>query len=270
MTTFLFWNMNARRELSSLTRLVAKHDVDIAMLAECNLDMVDVLRSLNSASGGEYHYNKGNCEKITIYSRFSRGEIKPVLEDHRMTIRRLRPATGGDLLLAVVHLRSKLHQTSSSQTLAATEIARSVATAEKKAGHARTVLVGDLNMHPFEDGVVGASGLHAVMDRKIAAKRQRTVEGREHAFFYNPMWSMLGDASQGPPGTYYEWRSEQIAYFWHMFDQVLLRPDLLASFDNADLQILTSDGNSSLLTAAGTPDLTTTSDHLPLLFKLRS
>ena len=89
------------------------------------------------------------------------------------------------------------------------------------------------------------------------------------------MWSLFGDAQGRPPGTYYYSTSTLITYFWNMFDQLLVRPQLLSSFENENLQILTSAGNSkqassatSLLTKDGRPNSKTASDHLPLLFSL--
>lgn len=81
------------------------------------------------------------------------------------------------------------------------------------------------------------------------------------------MWSLLGDASEGPPGSYYCSQSEQIAYFWHMFDQVLLRPDVLPMFQNDKLKIIDRVGDISLLNNNGIPDKKI-SDHLPILFQL--
>jgi len=82
------------------------------------------------------------------------------------------------------------------------------------------------------------------------------------------MWGHFGDGSIGPPGTYYDDRSGHVAYFWNMFDQVLVRPDLLDYFATEDVQILTDDGLEALLTRNGRPDSTMASDHLPLLFRL--
>ena len=65
--------------------------------------------------------------------------------------------------------------------------------AEEKAGHRHTIVIGDLNMSPFEPGMVAANGFHAVSDKNIAAKGSRVVQGTEFDFFYNPMWSCLGD-----------------------------------------------------------------------------
>jgi len=53
-----------------------------------------------------------------------------------------------------------------------------------------------------------------------------------------------------------------------MFDQVLIRPDLLDRFDNQDLQIIASANNTSLLSSNGILNDKSPSDHLPLLFRL--
>ena len=50
-------------------------------------------------------------------------------------------------------------------------------------------------------------------------------------FFYNPMWGHFGDALDGPPGSYYDARSEAVAYFWNVFDQVLIRTQRCQSMD---------------------------------------
>lgn len=268
MVTFLFWNLKRNDRRLALARMVKLHDIDVVMLAECPLGVAEVLRELNSAPGSGFHYNAGNCEKITVYSKFATHLVPPIHEESRMSIRHMKIPGAQDWLLAVVHLGSKLHNSDASQTIAATEISRSIVSTEKKIGHSRTVLVGDLNMNPFEHGIVAASGLHATMDRRIAEKRGRMVERKVYPFFYNPMWSLLGDASPGPPGTYFSRQSQQLVYFWHMFDQVLLRPEVLPKFQNKDLMILDSDGTSPFLKPSGVPDVDVASDHLPILFRL--
>lgn len=139
---------------------------------------------------------------------------------------------------------------------------------EEKVGHSRTVLVGDLNMNPFQGGVIAANGLHAVMDRTIALRRSRTVQARRYPFFYNPMWGLFGDATAGPPGTHFYENASHDMLFWNMYDQVLIRPDLLPYFHNEELKILTEDDTVSFLTHRGLPDASGVSDHLPILFKL--
>jgi hypothetical protein len=130
------------------------------------------------------------------------------------------------------------------------------------------LVIGDFNMNPFEDGLVGAVTFHATSTRMVAARGSRVVDKKKRAFFYNPMWSILGDRRNGPPGTYYYDRGQPVSFFWNAFDQALLRPDLLEWFADDDLQVVTRIGNTSLLTAAGTPDTDVASDHLPIVISI--
>lgn len=134
--------------------------------------------------------------------------------------------------------------------------------------HKRTVVVGDLNMNPFEDGVIGTEGFHATMCRRIASKRGRRVHGEHYDYFYNPMWSLLGDYPDGPPGTHFHRHGEHVELFWNMYDQVLIRPDLLPNFNNNTLRIATTDGVESLVSSNGVPLREKLSDHLPIMFSL--
>ena len=67
-------------------------------------------------------------------------------------------------------------------------------------------------------------GLHGVMSRNVASRELRTVQGQKYPLFYNPIWSLMGDLNQGPPGSYYYESSQHVEHFWWMFDQVLVRP----------------------------------------------
>jgi hypothetical protein len=106
------------------------------------------------------------------------------------------------------------------------------------------------------------------MSRRIAARETRTVQARPYHFFYNPMWSHLGDHASDTAGSYYYDNSEQVNYFWNVFDQVLIRPELVNGFDSQQLRILTSAGTSSLVRLDGRPDVSKFSDHLPITFTL--
>lgn len=268
MATFLFWNLNRKPLQEFIRTLVVEHNVDILILAECSIEPGVLLRYLNRSLVEYYYAPSEKCNKIDIYLRFSREFIAPVYELERLTIQHLKLPGSIDILLAALHFPSKLHWDDGSQALRCVELAKKIYFAEQEAGHSRTILVGDLNMNPFEDGVVSANGLHAVMSRDIAMKKPRVVQGERYPFFYNPMWSLFGDASSGPPGTFYYSASTPKTFFWNMFDQVLIRPELLSSFSNNNLQILTSAKNTSLLTKSKRPNAKLASDHLPLLFTL--
>lgn len=267
MTTFLFWNIQRKPLAQAIVNLARLHEVDVIILAECEIDIAQMLLALNAQST-DYDFPYSNCDKIAIYTRFSHQFLRPVEEDNRLTIRRLLLPAQTEILLASVHFTSKRNWSEISQSFEAVELADKIRATEQRIGHSRTVLVGDLNMNPFESGVVSAKGLHGVMTRRIAERNNRTVQAVSYPFFYNPMWNHFGDANGKPSGTHYYSGGEQREYFWNMFDQVLIRPDVLPFFNNDDLHILTTDGMTSFLKANETPNTTIASDHLPILFKL--
>ncbi len=271
MLTFLFWNLNNRPLGSLIAHLANEHDVDLLLLAECPIPVADLLAEVNQGQPRKFTGpdQRSLCERILILPRFSGRFLKRVVESGRHTFRHVRTPGNESILLGVVHLGSKLYLSPASQSQAVTSLRYVIARAEQEVGHTRTVLVGDWNMNPFEDGMVSAAGLHGVMTRELALQGSRTIDGEAYRFFYNPMWGRFGDTTPGPPGTYYYRGSEHVTHFWHLFDQVLLRPELLSFFRPEDLEILDRVGTTSLLTQAGLPDRSIGSDHLPLLFRFR-
>lgn len=271
MAVFLFWNLNNKPLQETIARLATQHEVDVLMFAECAIEPGILLETLNQnlESTSRYYYSPSvGCKKIKVFTRCNHESIRPMYEEAGLTIRHLKLPKMPDILIAVSHFPSKLRWHDDSQALECVNLARAIRDTENRVGHSRTVLVGDFNMNPFESGVVSANGLHAVMSRCIAKERTRVVNGREYSFFYNPMWSFFGDTSPGPSGTYYYRSSELKVFFWNIFDQVLIRPDLLDLFSNEDLKILNTDGDISLLSPRGMPNIKSGSDHLPILFKL--
>ena len=276
MLTFLFWNLK-RNNVQVLTNLVRAQAVDVVILAECPILPATVLVSLNR-NAPDFYYSECECEKIQLYTRFSdeyvlpvKGHNKETITGDDFTIRRFAlPGGRPEVMLCAVHFPSKLLQNPTDQTMYANSFAKVLAEAEAAATHERTLLVGDLNMNPYEDGVVTAQGLHAVMSRWIAKKETRTVKFQSNLYFYNPMWAHFGEKSEGHAGTYYYQSPKARADFWNIYDQVLVRPALLDYFRDEDVAILHQDlvDNVSLLAANGVPDERNISDHLPILFRL--
>jgi hypothetical protein len=267
MTTFLFWNTNKKPVEEAIAALVESHRVDVLVLAEYSTPD-ELLERINRPGRAGFHLTFGLSKAVIVFTRFSSQLVHPVFEGDRVSIRRLALPARLEILLALVHFPSKLYWSDGSQAIQCTELAREIRTQEENAGHNRTVLVGDLNMNPFEAGLVSAAGLNAVMTRDLAERRFRTVQSKQYPFFYNPMWNHFGDRHDGPPGTHYYERSEHVCYFWNVFDQVLLRPDLMNRCSTEGVRVLTRAGNMSLLSAEGRPNTRLASDHLPLLFEL--
>ncbi|WP_395145432.1 endonuclease/exonuclease/phosphatase family protein [Armatimonas sp.] len=257
MMTFLFWNINRRFPEEALQALVRAHDVDVLILAEAG--------ESSPAKIGELFHSPGRTPTALIL--YSRHALLPLEEAQRWTMRSVT-TTQGELLIVGTHLPSGLHFSEQDRAMEASHFSRAIRGLEERRGHERTLLVGDLNMNPFEMGVVGTEGLHAVSSQQVAQEGKRTVQGREYPFFYNPMWVCLGDAASPTAGTYYYRKANPICYFWNTFDQVLIRPSLLPFWMPEELKILTRVGDITLVNSKGRPDSSRFSDHLPIVFRL--
>lgn len=264
---FLFWNVKKNPVGPVLSEIVRQHDVKMVILAECE-DEGEILVDLNATTENLFHLTDSKRTRVAIYARFPPEYIKTVHSDKFFTIRRIFLPETRQILLAAMHLESKLHRSDIHRWGKARDVSATIRQVESELGISRTILVGDLNMNPFEMGVIQADGLHGVMTRAIARKKGRSIGDEVYPYFYNPMWGRFGDTTKGPPGTYYVTTSSRDEYFWHTPDQVLIRPDLIDSFDDAKLQVLTNCGGIEFLKESGIPDDSRASDHLPLLFDL--
>lgn len=245
-----------------------EYSVDVLILAECEMTEVELQCELNNGQGATYLSPPNHSPRLKILTKLPHGSIVPLLDDGGVSIRKLKPPLGEEFLLVAAHLRSKLHMSESDQMFSATRVRQAIVEAEKSVSHYRTIVIGDLNMNPFEDAMVSAEGMHGVLDRRIAARGFRTVEGKERMFFYNPMWGRMGDTSEGPPGTYFKDMSSYVNHYWNTFDQVLIRPDLLDNYKDDDLIVISKAGGQSLL---GSDRINRSfSDHLPIYLNLRT
>lgn len=277
MISFLFWNLmgrqatnrTARRDTvrNHLVRIATTYPIDVFLFAESAFEPAEFTLALNAAQARAFHFPPSSSRRIQMYTRLAPGSVADQFDsaDDRLTIRRLTTASQTEILVAALHFQSRRGWTVDEQALEATVTQRFISETEDFAGHRRTLIVGDFNMNPFDLGMVGAQTLNAVMARELARHEDRKVAGRTYRYFYNPMWGHFGDRTPGPPGTYFHSPGPGGVY-WNMFDQVLLRPDLMDLL--AELRILDNDGQESLLTERGRPHSSTASDHLPILFRL--
>lgn len=280
MPGFLFWNLHGQSSVNqtgrtaelceSLTRLVQRHPIDVLVFSECGIDDATLATALNQAGVGTYSKPESRSRRIQVWTRLAMDAIEDRYNGRvsdRITIREVQFPGTLPILLVGVHLRDR--QTVNSDVGRydwATQVSAAIRRVESRVGFSRTVLVGDLNMNPYEPGVVGPQGFHAVLTRDLA-QTVTSLSGREqHPCFYNPMWSCFGDQSFGPAGTlFYPNTKEPTNHFWHLFDQMLLRPELIDQF--VRVEILDGDGTESFVSQRGRPRTRTLSDHLPIYFE---
>ncbi len=195
MINMVFWNLN-RKPLEHLLAALAKnYAVDLLILAENQIPQSDVLAALNA----ERHQYRARpwklCTKIAVFIKFDASFLQPQDESDRFLICQLKLAARTEILLAMAHLPSKAHFDEESQSYECQLLSRAIRNAEEKAGHTRTILVGDLNVNPFEKAVVGTLGLHAVMAKQIALRNSRKVQDKDYHFFT----IQCGDISASEP-----------------------------------------------------------------------
>lgn len=264
----MYWNTNGGPLDELIAVAVNEHDIDILILSEYSNPSEQLLRTVNAPLDWKHILHFSPVDDPIFVSRLPAASIKVVHDEPGISVRRIVPPVGTDFLLAAIHLPSKMYYEEADQHQLAIRIARIIGELEAKHEHRKTLIVGDFNMNPFEHGVVGFEGFHAVSSRTVANRKSRTVAGRTKGIFYNPMWSHFGDFPSPPPGTYFYREATPIAHFWHMFDQVIVGSGLLSAFNDDSLRILTEIGSQKLTRSNGLPDRTHGSDHLPIVFGL--
>ena len=267
---FLFWNIHKNANaIPYLHNIVREEGIDVVGIAEYPPEYAieNVLRSRSMT----FSYLKPvvDKEKIKIFYRNSRVKINNKLNGQFVVIKQIK-SLGYIVSLIFCHLPSKISCNEDEQLSRATAINREINDYEQtNAKNRLTIVCGDFNMNPFDKGMVHCEGFHAVMDKRIAMRRWRKFQETDYSFFYNPMWGCLGDNGKGgTPGTYFYDPSHSIQYFWNMFDQVLIRPDLIPLFDDKSLKIVTTGKSYNLMNINGRIDKKI-SDHLPIMFNLK-
>jgi hypothetical protein len=271
MISFLFWNLAKNSAAAPhVARIARSRGVDVFLFAECPADSTPLLAGLTALKQGAYRDAGVTPSKIRAVTRLSPSDFAEAFTNEwgDLTVWRVTKRMMPALLVASVHLPSKAGggNVDVIQATRAQSIAREISQFEDTERSRNTVLVGDLNMNPFDAGVVTVNCLHGHLTKTLARRDDRSYLGESYPRFYNPMWGLFGDRTPGPPGTYF-WESYNITnQHWAILDQVLLRPSLIDKLH--DLQILDSDGAESLLGPEGFPTKEHLSDHLPVLFRL--
>lgn len=265
----LFWNIYKGRALPYLQAATLETGADVIIVSECSgqaSDVVSVLNAgINSNTFAESALNNNSikCFYKTMSCKLAAAEDDPP----RVTIRECRPVGEKPILIAAAHLPSKLHAENDEQYEAAREFSSLIRRAERKAGHSRTIAIGDFNMDPYALGMMAFDGMHGNAHlAEVLQRRSRTRKTNTREFFYNPSWSRLGDETLGPAGTYSSSRGGLTVSKWRHFDQALIRPDLLAAYKRGGYEIRTKIGSISLVTSNSVNKKY--SDHLPILLNL--
>lgn len=272
MAVLMFWNTGRRASADVVVTLCHEYDVDVLVLAECELPTAELNSRFDRRGPARIKEIPASADHLSgsavrVFSRLPSRFWAEILHRPRYTIRHLVLPIGLPVLLVGVHLPSKLYAQSRDHHHLVRQLREDIRSAETGVGHQNTVVMGDFNIDPFEDAMTAADGLHAMMDKEIVRRGSRYALGSSWDYFYNPMWSLLGDESSGPSGTYYyRGGASMVKRFWHSFDQILLRPNLLGHYRPGGVRVIESVNDRTILRhRSGDRGH---SDHLPVMISL--
>jgi endonuclease/exonuclease/phosphatase (EEP) superfamily protein YafD len=262
----VFWNLK-RKDLTKLVcDLATATNADIVVLNECTVPIHNTLQALRASVDERFFVPESNSEeRFHCLCRNTALDLAEIHKGFRTSVRKLILGSS-EVLLALVHgvdIRNYDEHTRQSLAQRLADESRFV---ESQRGHNRLILIGDFNMNPYERGMNLAMGLNAMMTKACITSGYRTFAEKTYDFYYNPMWSLFGDGSEGPAGTVYN-MSNQGPYGWSMLDQVIINHSIVHRFDS--VRIMTHAGSACLTDAKGRPDANKASDHLPIVVKLK-
>ena len=258
----LFWNMGRKDSASHIAAILAETPCDIVLLCEFSGDSTQLVARINVESPGFREDFLPNSSYLRILTTLPANCVTHIGDLNRSSFWTIQ-AGPASFTLCGSHLASGMHTDLRGRNHLLGRLRVDLLRIEAEVGHDRSIVMGDLNLNSYDEMVMSSEGLHAVSSFKEAKRGPKIVHGDKCPFFYNPMWSHLGDRSTGPAGTYFWETSSPVGYGWNMLDQVLLRPSLMQSFVDFEVDILTMAGKNSLLTKNGRPKKSV-SDHLPL------
>ena len=259
----LFWNTHQNKDINPiLYEIIVENDISLVILAEYDAQADDLIESLARRGVVMWKYITTGCDRISIWGNISR--VEPGMQSQYASIQVINDKD----IFCCVHLPSKIFsQNEGMRNIAISQIISDICSIEEEMNTENTIVVGDFNIDPFEAGCINADLLHSIPVYIETQKKSRIIAGQEFRMFYNPMWNFLGDFNS-PFGTYYFGGSNVDNTFWHLYDQVILRPALRERFIDNSLRILTETKSKSLLNSKGHPDKCI-SDHLPIVFEIR-
>lgn len=281
-TSFLYWNINQKANFENeIATLADSQDInpDILLLVEASkvddnkIEKLTGLKRLKIIDESETELTPRFYSKLPI----NQFQILEVHSTYRIVFTRLLKNESEEIIIGGVHLPSKLETTEDTQYKDARQIALDLKDMKVREdiNHNRFLLFGDFNMNPFEKGMIEPDAFNAVLSTNEALNDERTNWYKKFDYFYNPMWSFLGDRNfitgePKLPGSYYFRKTRDVTLtYWNIFDKVIMRPSIINQFDFSTLKIIEHNGIEKYINANFRIKDEAYSDHLPITFKLK-
>ncbi len=166
---FLFWNIQ-KKPLGHLVRaLVDEHDIDMVILAEVETPRT-ILDTLNAGLGQRTFHTDPLPDTVSrrggrrpfVFWRLRQDAMRLRLDVPGAIFLELKTTSHPSVLVVAVHLPSPLHTSGHDRLQGASRVGKLIRNEEARLGHQRTLVVGDFNMNPFDEGVMTSDAFHAV------------------------------------------------------------------------------------------------------------
>lgn len=253
----MFWNTHKSHNINqTIVDIVQEKSVDIIALAEYSDDINVLCSTLNMNP-----YLTIGCNRIIVLG--TKKNVEPGEQTDHYSFQIIE----GKYIICIMHLPSKLHSSEGDRRIIIQQLIKELEAQEVNLCSENSILVGDINEDPYESGCIAADQFHGIPCYDDALKATRLVQRKPCKMFYNPMWNFFGDFDK-PPGTYYYSNGNAECSYWHIFDQVMIRPCLRQQFAEQSLEIVTHTHNAVLINRKGHPDKKY-SDHFPIVFEIK-
>ncbi len=268
----LYWNTFKNQLIEEILELVSQHKINFIILLENTANDLFLINSLKNINSNFRLYENVLFKKTKIISCIEGLKITEKSGHGRYGIYLLEAKNSENTILTVTHFPSKINYTPTDYLSLCIELKDDIEKVELIFETKNTIIIGDFNMNPFEDGLISSKGLHNINNKEIALTKTRNYNSRAYSFFYNPMWNFLGEKSKGTvQGTHFYNSYRPINHFWNMYDQVMIRPELISNFDENKLDIISSINDKPLLHKKSqfTVINKNISDHLPIKLQIK-
>ena len=154
---FLFWNTHNTKDINSiLCGMIVEQKANIVILAEYEDIIEDLIYNLDLKGVRMNVYPSIGCDRLIIL-----GNTKDIRQSRQSKYYSMQ-IIKNDMLLCGVHLPSQMWADERTQTLAFQSVVRDIELAEEDGGIDKTIVVGDFNQNPYDDGCLGACGFHGI------------------------------------------------------------------------------------------------------------
>lgn len=267
---FLFWNINKKDTFIPTIQTIAREeDIDVFAFAEFPSSSKAAFETgLRQVSPSFEYLNPIADGKIEVFYKDDLVNITPCYHGERIKgYNVVSNVVNETFLLFFTHVWSKANVPEKQQNYRIPFVVKEITDFEAEKGNDKTIVCGDFNMDVYQDGMLMHNGFNAMMTSHIAQQGSRRVNKCDFNMFYNPMWGLYGDVhGRDVAGTYYYRAYEPVVQYWHMYDQVIMRPTVIPYFDKQALKIVAKGNSYNLLNRNGFINKLY-SDHLPIKFK---